>query len=293
MNRAVTIAVILSLGIVVYSFWPVDQEKEQFVPSHALSLAGSILADYNFGKSWRQQWKLPDGLHEVSGIAVVDENNVLIHNDESAVVYQYTVDSQQVTARFQLGEPALALDIEGIAILDGDVFLMTSTGIIYQVIDGVSRSGVIKDYQIYDTGLKDTCELEGLSVDLNQQSLVLLCKDMYSKGADFVSLYRFKTGQISKIMDLPFSSLAEGKKIHPSGIETRFGHYIILAGKEHLLIETTSQGEIVNIAKLKKKHHKQTEGIGFLSNQKLILADEGEDKKGRITIYRASKPGKD
>ena len=104
-------------------------------------------------------------------------------------------------------------------------------------------------------------------------------------GADFISLYRFFPGipGSTKILDVPFELI--GEKIHPSAVTTRFGDYIILAGKERRVFQLSASGELIASGKLKKKHHRQPEGIAFMSSGRLVIADEGSGQKGRITTY--------
>jgi len=234
---------------------------------------------------------LPKGLHEVSGVAVVDTDRIFMHNDESAVVYEFEIGTQEVTRRFQLGDPSLKLDLEGIATINSDVYLVVSTGHIYKIADGMNRRGVIDDYEVYDSGLEQECEVEGLEEDFEGGALVLVCKQVYGEESDYISVYQYKPGedQALKLFDLSFETL--GGKFHPSAISKKFGSYIILAGREHRILQVSPQGDVITVAKLKKKHHKQAEGIGFLPDGRLIIADEGKDRKGRITAYQPARNG--
>ena len=79
---------------------------------------------------------------------------------------------------------------------------------------------------------------------------------------------------------------ADPRRIHPSGISIQFDSYIILAGKERLIVQVSKEGEIVSSAKLKKKYHRQSEGIGFLPDHTLVISDEGRYRGGRVTTYK-------
>ena len=51
-----------------------------------------------------------------------------------------------------------------------------------------------------------------------------------------------------------------------------------------------AQGEVMGVRKLKKKHHVQPEGLAFLEDGTMIIADEGRNKRGRITTYELTSP---
>ena len=278
-----TIATIVGLSVIVGFLW-----VEEDLPELPGSLIPVSLDDYPLDKIHRKRWSLPKVLHEVSGVAVVGDDRVFIHNDESAVVYEFNFATQEVNPRFQLEDPPLRLDLEGIALIDSDVYLVLSTGQIYKIMDGVSRRGIIDDYEIFDSGMEELCEIESLEEDIEAGALVFACKRVY--GQDYISVYRYKPGddQSLKLFDLSFETL--GGKFHPSAIATQFGSYIILAGKQHLIRQVSSGGEVMISLSLKKKHHHQAEGIGFLPDGRLVIADEGKGSKGRISAYR---PGAD
>jgi uncharacterized protein YjiK len=276
---------LIALSLFVASFWlAVGPEKT------VDSVIPVSIADYNLGKQARQQWSLPGELYEVSGLAVVDDDRILVHDDESAIVFEYRISTGQVVPVLQLDQPPLKIDLEGIAILDDDVYLVESTGQIYRIAEGMYRTGVIEDYEVFDPGLEDICEIEGLEKDLTETALVMVCKRMFEKRAKFISLYRVEPGtwRAEKLFDLGFKELESfsSKGIHPSGISIQFGSYIILSGRERLILQVSAAGEVITGQKLKKKYHRQAEGLGFLPDNRLVIADEGKSGRGRITIYK-------
>lgn len=280
-----TILALTGLSLLVVNLWWASKPEKAFGAMVPVSLA-----DYDFGKKARKQWLLPRALREISGLAIVDNDRILIHEDETAVVFEFRISTQQVKPLFQLDQPVLKLDLEGIAILGRDIYLVTSTGQIYKVANGLERTGVIEDYQVFDPGLESVCEVEALDKDLNETALVLVCKRMLEAGADYVSLYRYTPGaaRAEKLFDLAFADLKPigTRRIHPSGISIQFDSYIILAGKERLIVQVSKEGEIVSSAKLKKKYHRQSEGIGFLPDHTLVISDEGRYRGGRVTTYK-------
>ena len=61
-----------------------------------------------------------------------------------------------------MGRPVPRDDFEGIAYLDGVIYLVTSAGLIYVTTEGDDGERV--DFEIYRTGLGRYCEIEGLAL---------------------------------------------------------------------------------------------------------------------------------
>src|SRR3954462_5238642 len=76
------------------------------------------------------QWKLPDTLHEISGLAALPDGRLFAHDDEHGVIYEIDPAEGELKKSFALGDPPLRGDFEGIAIADRDFYLMTSDGIL-------------------------------------------------------------------------------------------------------------------------------------------------------------------
>ena len=122
-----------------------------------------------------QQWALPDSLREISGLALTGDDRLLAVNDEEAIVYEIDYDDGRLVKAFALGEPTLRGDFEGIAVLGGRVWLMTSDGVLYVADEGGDGERVA--YQRYVTKLGDKCELEGLAEIQVRGTLALLCAE--------------------------------------------------------------------------------------------------------------------
>ena len=52
-------------------------------------------------------WRLPDGLREISGLALTDDQRLLAVDDEVAVIHEIDFEAGQVVKTFSLGSPAL------------------------------------------------------------------------------------------------------------------------------------------------------------------------------------------
>ena len=108
------------------------------------------------------QWWLPEFVNEASGIAVMKDQSILLHDDEFAVIYHVSLVDHSIEPFGWLGSPEFERDFEGIALNGETIYLVTSDGMIYQAsVDLKARSQTL-DFTVFDTGLESICELEGL-----------------------------------------------------------------------------------------------------------------------------------
>lgn len=79
-----------------------------------------------------EQWELPLYLREASGLVVTGEGYLYAHNDEKGNIYQVNLQKRSAFKLASIGKPPVRADFEGIAIADGSVYLVSSTGILYR-----------------------------------------------------------------------------------------------------------------------------------------------------------------
>ncbi len=240
-----------------------------------------------------RQWRLPKRLREISGLALTPDGRVMGHDDELATVYQIDIDSGEVVKRFSLGDPVVRGDFEGIAISGvGDFYLTTSSGRLYRFREGEHLGHT--PYEVFDTGLRDAGEMEGLAYHEAAETVVFSCKTNYTpalRGA--VALYAWSPNAplepARPWLTLPVSLLADAvgtKSFHPSSLEfdPRTGRLILLAGRENAMVELDPNGLLLAARGLGELHH-QAEGATVLPSGDLVIADEGGDARATMTLY--------
>ena len=236
-----------------------------------------------------QQWSLPGRLDEISGLALTADERLLGVTDEIAVVYEIDYDKGGLIKAFALGAPPARDDFEGIAVLDGTVWLMTSNGGLFAGPEGANGENV--DYEFFDTGLRDTCELEGLSTDLQGQSLVLICKEERKDRDLQMFTWHPATGELQRFV-LPERAIEEAageRDVNPSGITARTDRsaYLVVAARQQLVFELSAEGRFSDvIMRLEKDRHRQAEGIAMTTDGRLLIADEAGSGKARLPVYR-------
>ena len=230
------------------------------------------------------QWWLPESLNEASGIAVMADQSILLHDDELAVIYHVSLVDHSIESFGWLGSPEFEQDFEGIALNGETLYLATSDGLIYQAaVDLEGRSQTL-DFAVFDTGLESICELEGLH--FLSGKLLLPCKvpieEVY-KNKLVVFEFDVETHQIRERFSIPSKSLGALEGLHPTSIEVSSSHYFIVS--TNYLLKINRDLSLINIFSLPKARHFQPEGIGLLQDGSIVIVDDFRKGAARLTHY--------
>ena len=256
------------------------------------------LESYDLKIETATHWKLPGRLKEISGLAMTIDNRLLAHNDEKGIIYEIDYRKGLIVKAFQLADVANPVtdDFEGIATVDDRVYLVTSSGRLYECSEGAAGESVL--FNIYTTGVGRDCEIEGLAYDASQRALLLMCKDARRANMkEQLAIYRWSIDEKQLIKDahtvipiIEFSRHIKGKEFQPSGIERHpvSGNYFVVAARQKAIAEITPEGEVAAVRQLPTHGHRQPEGITFAVDSTLIIADEGVGRKARLTFYPVS-----
>ena len=262
------------------------------LPVSLLAATIAVLDRYSLESDSMTQWRLPDRLNEISGLAMTPDGRLLAVDDEIAVIYEIDYDNGKLVKAFALGKPVIKGDFEGIAVADGLVYLTTSSGRVYLFAEGADGQRVTFDN--YDSELGAYCEIEGLVQSIDGSRLYFLCKKP-RKNSEVRSLNLF-AWDIAKRELLPDESivLPEEKimrqlridRFSPSGvtIDRQTGNRIIVASRQRVLAEITKDGKLVATRHLGPQH-KQAEGIEMAIDGRLVIADEGRSHRARLAVY--------
>lgn len=258
-------------------------ESDPALPHYALD--GKPATQVHLGKEQR----------EISGIAFTADGRLLAHGDEHAVVWQLDPASGKVLKRFGLGRAGRVLkgDFEDIQVVNGRVFLVTSTGEIVAGSEGADGA-VVSTANVAEE-LQGACEVEGLVWDEPTRAFLLLCKDVVSRrwhDAVIVLGVNSETWQLEPEPRMIISKheleRATGTKgFHGSAMvrHPRTGTYLLLAGPEHAYAEVDAAGRVLGGGKLDAKRHRQPEGIAIAPDLSLLISDEGAGKDATLATY--------
>lgn len=242
-------------------------------------------------------FQLARGLTEVSGLAVASDKSVYAHNDEHGIIYEIALSNGEIIAAFALGEPTTRADFEGIAALEGRIYLVTSTGLLYEAMIGAHRARV--RYNIYDTGVGEYCEVEGLTPGPAPAEFLLICKIAHRSALEG-RLLAFKWSLADRMpvrapwLNIPLSEILtfqERKNFRPSAIEWREQDksLMVLSARSHLVLTLRRDGTVLLKKTLAAEIHRQAEGVAIMPSGDLVIADEGTMRlPGALTIYRST-----
>jgi uncharacterized protein YjiK len=263
------------------------------VAGATLQIPGRHLESYDLSADGGLRETLPRALEEISGLAISPEGKLFAHNDERAIVYELSPEDGKILKSFSAGFGGIRGDFEGIAIAGNRFFLLTSAGELVEFREG--QNGSALGYHVYLTGLRDRCETEGLAYDPSDESLLVPCKTPRSRELEgHLTVFTFQLSGM-ELYPVPrvfipltdLDGLGLDPEFHVSGIEVHpeTGALLLVAAREEALLELSPQGHPLAGRALKRKAHPQPEGISFLADGTLLLADEGQGGRGRLTRY--------
>lgn len=242
-----------------------------------------------FAAAPAQQWRMPPRLREISGLATSPDGHLFGHDDEIAIIYLLDAERGELRKAFALGDPIERGDFEGLAITpSGEFYLTTSRGLLYRFRE--AGDGAHADFERFDTGLGETCEIEGLAYLAAEDSLILACKANEARAMrDVVSLHAWSpaTGQTEAWLNVPVSTIAEAAGLpgfHPSAIELHSDRILLLAGREQAFAELSYGGDVLSARALGARHP-QPEGLALSPDGALFIADEGAGGRALLSRY--------
>ncbi|MEQ9662243.1 MAG: hypothetical protein RLN87_06820 [Parasphingopyxis sp.] len=237
---------------------------------------------------------LPDSLREISGLASASADSVFAHDDERGIVHEISVDDGEVIRSFALGNPAIEADFEGIAADGNRLWIITSEGAIFAFRAGANGTHVA--YEEYESGVGDYCEIEGLSLSPNPDSLLIACKRMLQgprRGT--LVIYEWDTRR-RRPVDTPWREIGlaealgeESGEFAPSGIEwlPDYNQILVIAARGRSMLVLDEGGRIVSRHRISAGRHPQPEGVTVVGSNRLVIADEGPvGTRGQIAVYR-------
>lgn len=235
------------------------------------------------------QRPLPEGLREISGLAVTADGRLFGHDDETGVIYEIVVETGQVRKSFALGDPVETGDFEGLAITpDDDFYLVTSEGRLLRFREG--EDGASVGVERLDTGLDDVCEVEGLDFLSTEQSLLLACKRNQDRSLrDTLSLHSWsiESNELRPWLAAPLDQITIGSRpFAPSAVEVDrdSGRIILLSARGGRMVELDRNGSILAM-RLLPASHIQAEGAAIMPDGALVIADEGDEGLALLTRY--------
>ncbi len=260
-------------------------------------------------KSNYQTAYLPKELQEVSGVTVIDTSLLACVQDENAIIYLIDKNTFEVKEKFPFGKDG---DYEGIAYVDGIMYVLRSDGILFEAGDYKTQ---IPKAVTYTTNIPANNN-EGLCYDKFNNRLLIGCKNKSGKGAQFKNyreiygfdlnkkqmiakpIFKFNTEQIKKAViakgiKLPTKEKKKGAEeilrftisaiaVHPTSKKL-----YLISSADKLLFVFDEKGNIENIETLDPFVFNKPEGIIFFENGDMVITNEGQDKRPTLLFFKA------
>ncbi len=235
---------------------------------------------------------LPGRLNEVSGLAFTSDGRLFAHGDERAWIHEIDAETGEVGKRFMFGQRTARADFEGMAIVGERFFLISSGGLLYEGREGDDREEM--PYRVTDTGLGQTCEVEGLEYHPAWDELLIPCKST-TLELDAIVIYRVPLSPDAPrpppilVERAVLASHGVDHDFHPSAIalDPNTGTLILVAAREEAILEISTEGRVISALRLSRRRHPQAEGAAFGPDGTFYLADERNGRPPRLTAYES------
>ena len=232
-----------------------------------------------------QKENLGKVLNEISGICFDSEDNTLLAiSDSKEKVFEINLNKQKLKDYTNNVVPGKS-DIEDVAKVDSNIFLLSSKGIIYEVHGKKKDTVGIKAYPFWSN---DANDFETLYYDPSSNGLIMVCKHCPSdKGKEVRTAYRFDLSK-REFDDAAFFTLSTAEvknllkdndvKFDPSAaaIHPVNKRLYLLSSAGNLLVIADNRGKIIEAYELNPDQFPQAEGIAFAPNGDMFITNEGK-----------------
>jgi hypothetical protein len=236
---------------------------------------------------------LGDKLHEISGIAYINDHLILGENDEQGKIF--SIDpAQPGNTDYPSVRFAAKDDYEDLVVIDSTAYLLISDGEIMKVpgyAGGTEPTGTV----IAQMGGKHN-EFETLYYDKSVDGLIMLCKSCHHEKDEIRTAYKFDVAS-GKLTDTAFFTISipdiaaklneKEIKFFPSAaaIHPLENKLYILSSIGKLLVITDSKGRVEEAFSLDPSLFRQPEGIAFAPNGDMFISNEGGDGKATLLKF--------
>lgn len=252
---------------------------------------------------------LPDILHEISGITIIDSITVACIQDEHGIVFIYDIQKNEIKHQFNFH---IKGDYEDIVRVGKTLYILRSDGALFEVSDFESENYHL---DLFETGIpaKDN---EGLCYDMDNDRLLIACKSKAGKGdenKDKRSIYSFdlatKTFSAKPAITFDVDALLKFALKNNIKLKTRktkndpvpepvlkfrtsaisinpvTKKLFLISSEDHLLFIFDINGRIEHVEKLNHKMFIQPEGLTFTDTGDMLISNEGRDKSPTILRF--------
>lgn len=255
-------------------------------------------------------FELPKDLKEISGLSVLDENYLAAVQDEKGRIYKISMQNGAIETETRFAGDG---DFEGVEFVGGDLYALRSDGDIYRIKNfDIADPGKKTEAKKYETFLSQKHDTEGLAYDRVNNQLLVVCKE--EPGADLKNsraVYAFdldshelladpvlviNLGEIEKMTpDHPLNNLVRrlsaplrdlsGFKPAAIAVHPVTGQTFVVSSVRKMLLAFGPTGQLEDVWLLSEDQFRQPEGLTFLPNGDLFIANEGGNGRGTLMRF--------
>ncbi len=253
---------------------------------------------YNFNKP-SISVVLPEILHEVSGLTIIDSSTIACIQDESGTLFLYDLEGRKIKKQYPLLSDG---DYEGITHVNNTIYILRSDGMLFEVTDYQGKPKI----QNHLTGIPATNN-EGLCYDRDNNRLLIACKSQTGSGAAFKNkrevyafdllakktilspVFVFDVNEIKSFaeenhINLPTKLKKKGQSLEnvlkfrtsEIAIHPITKKLYLLSAADHMLFIFNMEGKIEHIENLNAAMFNKAEGISFFENGDMLISNEGQ-----------------
>lgn len=252
---------------------------------------------------------LPDMLYEISGLTDIDSAHIGCVQDERGMIFLYNLHNAQIESNSTF---YIDGDYEGITKVENDMWVLRSDGFLFRVKNYMKETSSVKDS--FNTHIPINNN-EGLCFDEKNNILLIAAKGKIKKSEetrDLRFVYGFRLDSLQMIdtailtidindiqahmaekkIYLPQTKkkngeIKEGKlKFMPSSIAIHpiNDRFYILSAVDGLMVVFNRNGKVEEVHLLSPELFPKAEGLTFLPNGDMFIANEG--KGGKASLMR-------
>jgi len=250
----------------------------------------------NYNLAAGEKFNMPESLLEISGMAFnnYDPTSIYAIQDEEGRLFSLNWGNKKATS-VKFGPRG---DYEDLAILNGQVYVVKSSGDLYSFPLNTDNGDISSTVQKWDDFLPKA-EYESLYADEQEQMLYVLTKSAGKKKRKTLG-FKIKVDKNSKdlgtITELNFDQDAVqsmgykiklGLRVSAVSRHPKSREWYILSSAEKLLVIANPDWNIKSVYDLDSSTFNQPEGIAFDKDLNLYISNEGDEiTNGNILKFK-------
>ena len=249
---------------------------------------------------------IPRELKEISGISFANDSTVVAIEDETGIMFLFDITKEAITSQWQFGD---AGDYEDVAVAGNTVYIVSSSGTIFQIDNFLTKPSPAKKYK---TPLTEKNNIEGLAWDKSNNRLLLAAKDIGLKSKDDKEIYAFDLASkrldpepVYSIKLKEIEAFFEGDELEEASkdflkalgnqklnkvfrtsaltFHPKTGELYVLTSLNNMIaVLSPTTGQIRQIIELVGPDYNQPEGLAFTTDGRLFVSNESNGKKANI-----------